>query len=716
MAIRMTGMISGLDTESLIQSLVEAQKLKNKKTTDKKTKLEWTQDKWKDLNTKLYSLYTKELNKLTLQSSYMTKKTTVSNDTKLQVKAGATAPLGSQTVTIENLATSGYLTGSELGKTTSGGAVTQSTKLSELGITGSTTLNLTVGDKSTYIEVNGDATVSSFVSSLQSAGINANLDTKNNRIFLSSKQSGEDNDFSLTASSAAGTDVLKKLGLATGTISVADELTYQTWASNAKYNADGTIDRTATIEAIKANDATKDAIDNEVATRVATYTTKVESLTKTNEELTKTNETLNKAISESNDKISDIKGTNSYKQVFAAGTYSEDDLEAAKTGLESEIESLKAAKEAGTITEDDYNTQVEIKETQKSQITEVIDLQKKVTDNTQKIQDNEDSITANTTEIDGYNAKLASDNAGVIAEVEDALVAKADYAAKVIADKSLVTGSAKKVDGENAKFTLNGVAFSSATNETTVNGVTLTMTGETALGEELSFTITNDTQAVYDGIKNFVNKYNEILKEMNELYYADSARGYDPLSDDEREAMTDDQIEKWETKIKDSLLRRDSTLGSITNAMKNALLTSVEVDGKRYSLSSFGVGTSSAYLERGLLHIQGDEDDSMYASYTNKLMNALEEDPDTVMQVFTGVAKNMYKALQDKMKKTSLSSALTFYNDIYMKNQITALNKQISKEEESLTDLEDKYYKQFAAMESAMAKMQSQQNSLSAYL
>ena len=78
MAIRMTGMISGLDTESLIQSLVEAQKLKNKKTTDKKTKLEWTQDKWKELNTKLYSLYTTELNKLTLQSSYMTKKTTVS--------------------------------------------------------------------------------------------------------------------------------------------------------------------------------------------------------------------------------------------------------------------------------------------------------------------------------------------------------------------------------------------------------------------------------------------------------------------------------------------------------------------------------------------------------------------------------------------------------------------------------------------------------------
>lgn len=702
MAIRMTGMISGLDTESLIQSLVEAQKLKNKKTTDKKTKLEWTQEKWKDLNTKLYSLYTKELNSLTLQSSYMTKKTTVSNDAKLQVKAGATAPLGSQTVSIEKLATSGYLTGSELGTTSTGAAVSQSTKLSELGISGSATLNLMVGEKSTYIEVNGDTTVSDFISSLKSAGVNASLDTKNNRIFLSSKQSGADNDFSLTASSAGGTEVLKQLGLATGTISEADRLTYQTWASSAVYAADGTIDRTATIAAIKANDATKDAIDNEVAIRVASYKEKVESLTKKNEELTEANEGYNETIDE-------IEATESFQKIFAAGSaYTTADLEYAKTTLETEIESLEAKKTDGTITEDEAE-QLKEKATQKSQIDQVIDYQK-------KIQDNSATIAANATEISDYNAKLASDNAGVIAEVEDALVAKADYAAKVMDGTVSITGSATKVNGQNAEFTLNGVEFESASNETTVNGVTLTMTGTTAPGEELSFTVTNDTQAVYDNIKNFVNKYNEILKEMNELYYAESARGYDPLSDDEREAMTDDQIEKWETKIKDSLLRRDSTLGSLTNAMKNALLTSVEVDGKRYSLSSFGVGTSSNYLERGLLHIQGDSEDSTYATYTNKLMNALEEDPDTVMQVFTGVAKNLYEAMQDKMKKTSLSSALTFYNDIYMKNQITALNKQISKEEDALVDLEDKYYAQFSAMETAMAKLQSQQNSLSAYL
>lgn len=709
MAVRMTGMISGLDTESLIQSLVEAQQLKNKKTVDKKTKLEWTQDKWKELNTKLYSLYTTELNKLTLQSSYLTKKASVSDESKVQVKAGSTAPLGSQTIEVSQLASSGYLTGADLGD-----SVTKASTLADLGITGSATLNLTVGDKSTYIDVDETMSIATFTSKLQGAGINASYDEKNHRIFLSSKQSGLDNDFSLTASSANGAEILKKTGLATGQISEADQLVYDTWAANAVYSG-GSIDRAATVAAIKANSATATAIDDEVKKRVAAYTSNVESLEKQNEELTEKNKSLQETIDKNNTTISDIKATESYKEIFAAGSsYSETDLEAAKKGLESEIESLKAAKDTGTITDEQYEERVQKKETQKSQLEQIISLEAQNKTNNESILNNEQTITTNADTITDCKTKLGNDNAGVISEVEQELVAKADYAKKVVdSNYSMVSGSATKINGQDAEFTLNGVKFTSDSNETTVNGVTLTLKETTT--SPVTFTLTNDTQAVYDTIKSFVKKYNEILKEMNELYYADSSRGYDPLSDDEKDAMTDSEIEKWETKIKDSLLRRDNTLGGIMSSMKNALLTSVEVDGKKYSLSSFGVGTSSNYLERGLLHIQGDSEDDTYASYTNKLMAALEDDPDTVMQVFSGVAKNLYKAMQDKMKKTSLSSALTFYNDVYMKNQIIAYNKQIKKDEEKLTDLEDKYYSQFSAMETALAKLQSQQNSLSSY-
>ena len=79
MAIRMTGMFSGLDTDAVIKELVNAQRTKNKKTTDKKQKLEWKQEKWKELNTKLYKLYTDQVSNLRLQKNYLTNKATVSD-------------------------------------------------------------------------------------------------------------------------------------------------------------------------------------------------------------------------------------------------------------------------------------------------------------------------------------------------------------------------------------------------------------------------------------------------------------------------------------------------------------------------------------------------------------------------------------------------------------------------------------------------------------
>ena len=78
MAIRMSGLSSGLDTEAIVGALMSAQSLKKTKLTQAKTKLEWTQTKWKELNTKLYKLYTEQVSKLQLQTSYMTKKATCS--------------------------------------------------------------------------------------------------------------------------------------------------------------------------------------------------------------------------------------------------------------------------------------------------------------------------------------------------------------------------------------------------------------------------------------------------------------------------------------------------------------------------------------------------------------------------------------------------------------------------------------------------------------
>jgi flagellar hook-associated protein 2 len=202
---------------------------------------------------------------------------------------------------------------------------------------------------------------------------------------------------------------------------------------------------------------------------------------------------------------------------------------------------------------------------------------------------------------------------------------------------------------------------------------------------------------------------------LNDSYYADLAKGYEPLTDDQKEAMTDDQIEKWETKIKDSLLRRDNTLGTLISSVRNTMSRSVAVDNKAQYLSTFGIVTTD-YTERGLLHINGDKDDQSVADEENDLMTALTNDPDKVMKVFTKLASDLYDDLGEKMKSTSMRSALTFYNDKEMKKQIDDYEDNLDVMDEKLQDMESRYYKQFTAMEKAMSQMNSQSNYLTSML
>ena len=208
-----------------------------------------------------------------------------------------------------------------------------------------------------------------------------------------------------------------------------------------------------------------------------------------------------------------------------------------------------------------------------------------------------------------------------------------------------------------------------------------------------------------------------IRDSLDTLYYADSASGYEPLTSDEKEAMTDKQIEEWENKIKTALLRKDSTLSGFTSAMKNALIgTKVTIDGTDYTLSSFGIGTQSYFTAkdetRNNFHIDGNKDDAVSSSNSDKLMAAISSDPDKVVKFFTELSKNLYNAINDKMASTDLSSALTIYNDKEMASQYSDYKDKVSTWEEKIADYEEKYYKKFSAMETALSKLQSQQNSL----
>lgn len=278
------------------------------------------------------------------------------------------------------------------------------------------------------------------------------------------------------------------------------------------------------------------------------------------------------------------------------------------------------------------------------------------------------------------------------------------------------------VKGSDAVIYVNGAQYTGDSNTFSINGMTITATGVT--GEynpydvgAVTVGVNTDTQAIYDKVKDFLTQYNALINEMTSLYNADSAKGYEPLTDEEKDAMSETEVEKWEEKIKASLLRRDDTLSGIISTMTNAMSKTYQINGKTYSLSSFGIQTlgflNAAENEQNAYHIDGDEDDVNTSGKTDKLMAAIADDPDTVINFMKELTTGLYNAIDTKMKSTTLSSVYTVYNDKEMASEYSDYTSLITKWQERLEQQEEYYYNKFAQMESALAELNSQSSSLS---
>lgn len=587
MPARVTGMISGMDTESLIQDLVKAKGTKVEKLKKDQKKMTWKQEKWNDLNKKLKSLQSNIVGNLRWSSSYMIKKTKTSNEDAVSVITGKGAMNSVQKLSVNKLASSGYLTGGKL-SASDGTTVTDSTLVSDLalkdkdgnavegfsGITGAGSFSVTVGGKSTTIEVDETTKMSDIVRQLNSAGVSANFDEKNQRLFIGAKTSGKDADFTITANNANGASAMSLLGI------------------NAKATAG-------------------DAASKEYA-KLAEYYSTYGSMTK------------------------------------------EDAISSITSDVNSDIYKLLK----------------------------------------NELKDEDDT---------DYEAAY------------DKLIEKLRYANTASASGTgFYNEDAHRLVGEDAEIELNGVTFTSATNSVEVNGLTFQCH---AIASDISITTEDDTDGIYDMIKNFVSEYNKIINEMDALYNAESVRGFEPLTDDEKEAMSDSEVEKYEDKVKGGLFRKDDTLGLVFNGMRDIMAAGYEVDGTKMYLSDFGINTLSYFTaadhEKNAFHIDGNSDDSDTAGNADKLKTMIASDPEKVVSFFSGLAEGLYKKMSDLSATSETSSFGSFFDDKQMKKDLTSFESKIAEAQEKLNAYEDKFYAKFAAMEKALAKSQSSTSYLS---
>lgn len=711
MGIRMSGLSSGMDTEAIVKELMSAQSLKKNKVVKAKTKLEWTQTKWADLNTKLTGLYNNFVTKMQLSTAYKTKKTTISDTSKASVSAKTNAVNGSYTMEVKNIATAQYLTGAKIDASATDKLVDLDSSLLNKEI------SITTGGTTTKFAVTADTTLKDFTSALQNAGLNASFDDAQKRIFISSKDSGVANTFSISTSGLSNAEVTARGAL-------CEAAGYSNMSNTNKASFD------EAMQALQTSGVGTDDYNKALDTIAKlSYDTKKASADTAAETYVKA-----KLYSEKYSEYEE-KARESLKN-----TYLDDDGNL-KTGKTQEDYDKAVAKKADTDTvsyissqlkEDDVKLQIEEAAFSGKTEADMADFSEKAVSKYYssgvKAFTGMDGVDEDSekTRMAAYTEKYAS-----VTDRNEALSSSAltslgladisvDADGKVTvnggandsANTSIPTGMAL-IEGSDSKIILNGAELTSSSSVVSANGLEISLTGVTKENESVTFSVATDTDAIYDSVKSFLKEYNSVMKEMNTLYNADSAKGYEPLTSQEKEAMSDDEVKEWETKIKNSLLRSDSTLGSIINAMRSAMQTTVEYDGGTYALSSLGIMTSTDYTEGGLLHIYGDPDDSVYSAKDDKLKKALEENPDVVIATLTGVFGNLRQTMSDKMAGSKYSSSMTFYNDIKMKSDVKDYESDIKDWEDKLAEMEDAYYSKFTAMETALAKLQSQQSTMS---
>lgn len=789
MAIRITGMYSGLDTESIINELASAQSYKKNKLVKAQTKLSWKQDAWKSLNTKIYSFYQK-LDDLRLQSSYMKKKTVVSNSNAIKVTGGKVD--GSHKVLVKQLSQRASLTSGNLSK--NGVNYTGNATLGQLdpsfaGKSGS----IRISDKNgEYVDINvsGDMKINDFVKAIEAnTSLTASYDQANQRIYIGSWSSGEQGDFYLSGNDAEGMQALKALKLLSD--KDIDKLTaaggeYDVWSqykdgSGAHTAAYDELIKAETLNRLKAMKAQNDKLEKE---------------NKDYEEANKNNiDMLKKIQSNADGKYDDHQGY--VNAAYDFDTMTADDIKAAGEALYDKIygaeQQVQAKDKDGNPKVDDDNNPVYETVRTGGMVQDLNDLKKTLSDKKdalkqarkdleadsdnaalkQAVKDAEDAVTAASeavskkqTEIDkakevysfyaayAYNDGKRDANQKTIDYNNDRFTYSKDadgketymekdaggnavaigtgivtgevtdqFDKKVAVAKDMMTNAATwkndalgtKVEGQDAKIEVDGVTYNSYNDTLNVNGMTITALEET----EKSVTVStkNDTEGVYNMIKDFIKAYSELINEMDSLYNAESSKGYDPLLSEEKEALTDTEVEEWEKKIKDSILRRDSTLRDVSSALKMDMMKGFKIGDQMVYLSDFGIATlgyfNSADNEKNAYHIDGDPDDAKTKNNEDLLTKLIEKNPDAVMNFFTGLTNTLHDTLQDKMSASKMSSALTFYNDKKMKEDYDDYTDKIKKQEEKLNKYIDNWYAKFSKMETALSKLESKNNSLS---
>ncbi|MEX2459821.1 MAG: flagellar filament capping protein FliD [Paenibacillaceae bacterium] len=625
MVTRLNGFSNtGIDIDTTVQKLMQAAQIPMNKLNQKKQTLQWQRDDYRSMNAKMFD-FRSTLSSMKLQSTYLARKATSSDETAITATATVSANQGINTIEISKLATAAQVTSGALG------AGVDTTALSALGLAGTTSLSIG-GDKGTAtIELKTTDTIAGLVNAVNTksnfTGVKVSYDSNMDRLFFTSSTTGTASNIKLRMKSTdesvvAGQNLLQdvlKIATATAKKDAGQSIVgTKVFASSSEL-----IDSAATVD---------QTLQISVSGTVTPYTFTLNNKT-----------TIGKLIDNINN--SDL----------------------GKTGVSAYLDS---------------NGKLAIFNP----------------DNTKTI-----GFADTTVDASDELTNLGLTAAPVLVAPDDAI----DY-------------SEASSTGLNSIVIFNGVTTGFATNTFSINGISFSAKKE-AVGVSKTITVSQDTDSMYNSIKAFVDKYNDLISTVKTKMDEKAYRDFLPLTDEQKKDMKDDDIKRWEEKSKSGLLHNDPLLTSGLLNFRTGLNSTVDGQpvGAFKSLSEIGISTtlvagksiSGSFLEQGKLYI----DDAA-------LRKALDEKPDEVMNLFIakdgdttsdsadGIAVRLYDRTTVLMNKLTKKAGATGSIDssFLMGKTLLTLNKDIDKQTLKLDALQTRYYNQFTAMEKYINQMNMQ--------
>lgn len=774
MVNRIGGLASGMDIDALVAKLMKAERMPLDKAFQQKQIYEWQRDSYRSVNAKLKTFDTFLFDKMIMTGNLNKKTATSSNENLIKVTATGAASGNLSIEGVSQLASAARGVGEQIG-------ATGSTKLDAISIADGTLSLKAIGsdgklsEKAVDIPVKSSMTVDELVKSINDSNANVTALFENGRLSLTAKYSGDaKGSAEIVAEGTESGAILNNLGFsgkpdASGKMNLADN------GKNALFTVNGiaterssnsftisgyniTLKETFNIGsvntqlkeaaqkeldlAIKAKQDAQIALDNAKKAVIDTTNTLNglqpgydAALSVAFPEITLSakaqdaydgvkNKAFFKDLTDSErsaiekldltdpDAINNLTDENlktklqalSPTELEALNGISETELNslAGKVSQEIEIKNYSAVRNSLNGLSDDALDA--IKNLDLTNISEGIEAisDPDVKAQLEKLSENDIKQIANLGDVPRLKElrDFASTDVPYQKALKDKLAAEADVTAN---DKKLAAATQRENDAIEALNYANSLP------------------GGDSGAAAVTLTATTDTQAMTDQIREFVTKYNEMIEGFNDLLKENKYRAYAPLTNEQREEMSENEQKLWDEKAKSGLLRNDSILREGVSQMRATFMSPVGGLGDKTidALAEIGITTTKNYSDGGKLTI--DE---------KKLADAIAKDPDQVAKIFSqsgeikekdvdghkvtedsrGIAYRLRDAMKDmtaKIEKTAGRATMTDH-EYALGKKIIDSNNRMSKLESRLQDIETRYWKQFTAMEQAINKANSQ--------